>query len=110
MIITLKPAEGPDKNTFILQQYLDKGGTIRLEGPGIYDLNGPLLIGDDTALEFGPGVVIRRWILTFTVSTFSRKGNSAKLPPAEKCPCIFTGVSGISRLTNKFIPINRKRG
>ena len=51
MIITLNPAEGPDKNTFILQQYLDKGGTIRLEGPGIYDLNGPLLIGEGILAE-----------------------------------------------------------
>lgn len=60
MIISLNPADGPEKNTLILQQYLDRGGTIRLEQPGTYDLNGPFFIGDDTALEFGPGVIIRR--------------------------------------------------
>ena len=60
MIITLNPSDGPEKNTSVLQQYLDRGGTIRLEEPGTYDLNGPLFIGDDTALEFGPGVIIRR--------------------------------------------------
>lgn len=60
MVISLNPADGPEKNTVFLQQYLDQGGTIRLEQPGIYDLNGPLFIGDDTALEFGPGVIIRR--------------------------------------------------
>ena len=61
MIISLNPADGPEKNTLILQQYLDRGGTIRLEQPGTYDLNGPLFIGDDTALEFGPEVIIRRF-------------------------------------------------
>ena len=60
MIISLNPADGPEKNTLILQQYLDRGGTIRLEQPGTYELNGPFFIGDDTALEFGPGVIIRR--------------------------------------------------
>lgn len=60
MVISLNPADGPEKNTLLLQQYLDQGGTIRLEQPGTYDLNGPLFIGDDTALEFGPGVIIRR--------------------------------------------------
>lgn len=60
MIITLNPWDGPEKNTRLLQQHLDQGGTIRLEKPGTYDLDGPLFIGDDTALEFGPGVIIRR--------------------------------------------------
>ena len=60
MIAVLNPEDGPVRNTAILQKYLDDGGTVRLEQPGIYDLTGPLLIGSGTALEFGPGVVIRR--------------------------------------------------
>ena len=60
MIVKLKPEDGPVKNTAILQKYLDAGGTVRLEQPGTYELTGPLLIGSETALEFGPGVIVRR--------------------------------------------------
>ena len=60
MIVTLHPSDGPVRNTQIMQAFLDAGGTIRLEKPGTYDLMGPLYIGNDTALEFGPGVTIRR--------------------------------------------------
>ena len=60
MLIFLNPDNTPVQNTEFLQAHLDKGGTIRLEKPGVYDVTGPLFIGNDTALEFGPGVVIRR--------------------------------------------------
>ena len=50
----------PVQNTVLLQQALDQGGTIRVEEPGIYDVEGPLWIGSNTSLEFGAGVVIRR--------------------------------------------------
>ncbi len=60
MIVNLDSAEGAERNTERFQSYLDAGGTIRLEKPGVYDLTGPLFIGNDTALEFGAGVFIRR--------------------------------------------------
>lgn len=50
----------PVLNTQVLQTALDKGGIVRVEDPGSYEVEGPLWIGSHTALIFGPGVVIRR--------------------------------------------------
>ena len=50
----------PALNTKLLQSALDLGGTVRVETPGTYDVDGPLFIGSNTTLEFAPKVFIRR--------------------------------------------------
>ena len=47
-------------NVKALQKALDRGGTIRIDHPGVYNLNATVKIGSDTALEFGEGVYLRR--------------------------------------------------
>jgi len=54
------PEADAETNVKALQQALDLGGTVRVERPGVYDLNATLRIGSDTALEFGAGVYLRR--------------------------------------------------
>ena len=60
MIVNLKQNGDPAENTRILQQSLDHGGTVRIDQPGTYDFEGCLTIGDNTALECGAGVFLRR--------------------------------------------------
>lgn len=60
MIATLKIGENPAENTRLQQQYLDQGGTVRIECLGVYDCEGGLTLGDHTALECGAGVFLWR--------------------------------------------------
>lgn len=48
------------ENTIALQAMLDAGGTVRVEKPGIYQVEDTLLIGSNTALIFGAGVYLKR--------------------------------------------------
>ena len=54
------PGAAPGKNVRALQEALDRTGTVRVTTPGVYDLDGTVLIGSDTALECGAGVYFRR--------------------------------------------------
>ncbi|HJH05390.1 MAG TPA: hypothetical protein K8W19_15395 [Victivallis vadensis] len=56
----LSPDAAPGENVKALQAALDRTGTVRVTVPGIYDFNGTVLIGGNTALECGPGVFFRR--------------------------------------------------
>lgn len=54
------PGNDPQANVCALQRAVLSGGTVRVELPGIYDLNGTVELGDDTALVFGAGVYLRK--------------------------------------------------
>lgn len=54
------PGNNARANTTALQKAVDKTGTIRIEQPGIYDIDDTVYISSDTALVFGKGVYIRR--------------------------------------------------
>lgn len=58
--MNLSLTRDPIENTRLLQKALDKGGTIQVEGSGIYDVEGPLFISSDTTLKFEEGIKIRR--------------------------------------------------
>lgn len=60
MIITLDPKGNPAKNRETLQNALDLGGIVRVQTAGTYEISGTLFIGSDTALEFDPGITIKR--------------------------------------------------
>lgn len=48
------------ENRRILQELLDQGGTIRIEKPGVYEIEDTLYIKSHTHLIFGKGVVLKR--------------------------------------------------
>lgn len=48
------------ENRLALQKKLDRGGTVRIEEPGTYEIEGTLYIGSHTRLIMGKGVVVRR--------------------------------------------------
>ncbi|MEM6560714.1 MAG: hypothetical protein AAF656_03865, partial [Planctomycetota bacterium] len=54
------PANSPAQNVAAMQAALDRGGLVVLDEPGVYDVNETLLIGGDTTLRCGPGVVLRK--------------------------------------------------
>lgn len=54
------PDNTPDKNLRALQAAVDGGGHVVIDRPGVYDINGTVCIGDDTDLEFGAGVRLRK--------------------------------------------------
>lgn len=54
------PGNGGYENSLALQRAVDCGGDITVTVPGIYDLSEQINIGDDTAVYFGAGVIIRR--------------------------------------------------
>lgn len=54
------PQKDAKENTRAFQALLSKGGTIRIEEPGIYDIEDTLVIESNTHLIFGAGVKIRR--------------------------------------------------
>lgn len=59
-IVKLSPLDNGFKNAKILQEALDKGGDILVDGPGYYRISETLYIGDHTHLTFGEGVYIIR--------------------------------------------------
>ncbi len=54
------PGALPGDNVKALQSAIERGGTIQVDVPGVYDLDGTIRIGSDTALECGAGVYFRR--------------------------------------------------
>lgn len=54
------PAAGGRENRAALQRAVDRGGTIGVTRPGIYDLAGAVYVGSDTTLIFGAGVFLRK--------------------------------------------------
>ena len=48
------------ENRLALQALLDRGGTVRLEEPGVYEIDNTLVIRSNTRLICGPGVVLKR--------------------------------------------------
>ena len=63
------PQKSARENTVAIQTLLDQGGTIRIEEPGIYDIEDTLIIGSDTHLFFGAGVKLRR--ATSSIGSFA---------------------------------------
>lgn len=63
------PQKSARENTVAFQTLLDQGGTIRIEEPGIYDIEDTLIIGSDTHLFFGAGVKLRR--ATSSIGSFA---------------------------------------
>lgn len=57
---TLSPDNTGRENALILQEMLNEGGTIRIEEPGIYEIEDTLIIGSHTKLSFGAGVFLKR--------------------------------------------------
>ena len=58
------PSETATVNRTKLQELLDIGGTIVIDVPGIYDIDGTLYVGSDTELVCGKGVKIRKTATT----------------------------------------------
>lgn len=56
----LRPENCGRDNTLILQDLLNRGGTIRIERPGTYKIEDTLVIGSHTHLIFGAGVFVER--------------------------------------------------
>jgi hypothetical protein len=54
------PSETGVANIKALQAGFDKGGTIEVTKPGVYNVSGTAYIGDNTSLIFGAGVVIQK--------------------------------------------------
>ena len=54
------PGGAPDDNRHNLQALLDRGGDVVVDEPGVYGLDGMLVIHGGTALRFGRGVVLKR--------------------------------------------------
>lgn len=54
------PGNDGAANAAALQKAVDRGGEIRIEKPGIYDLADTIIIGSNTSLVFSQGVTIRR--------------------------------------------------
>jgi Glycosyl hydrolases family 28 len=54
------PLASPAKNVESIQKALDKGGHVHLSTPGIYLINQPLIIGDNTHLQLGNAVTIKQ--------------------------------------------------
>ncbi|MMZ57819.1 hypothetical protein D1872_197720 [compost metagenome] len=54
------PSNDAATNAVALQRAVDAGGMIRVEQPGIYDIDRAIKIGDNVTLNFGPGVFLRR--------------------------------------------------
>lgn len=59
-LLGLSPENSPAENVKILQSALDKGGTVIISQPGIYDIDKTLLIGPDTTFEFSNGAALRK--------------------------------------------------
>lgn len=56
----VSPANSGRENTLALQARLNKGGDIRIETPGTYEIEDTLVIGSHTRLMFGAGVLVKR--------------------------------------------------
>lgn len=54
------PKNTGKQNQIAIQALLDQGGTIRIEEPGVYEVEDTLLIGSHTHLLFGAGVFLKR--------------------------------------------------
>ena len=54
------PENTAARNTLALQRLLNKGGTIKIENPGIYEIEDTLYIKSHTGLYFGKGVFLKR--------------------------------------------------
>lgn len=54
------PAASGRDNAAALQRAVDQGGTIVVGRPGTYDIAATVLVGSNTALRFGHGVVLRK--------------------------------------------------
>jgi hypothetical protein len=54
------PAASGLRNAAALQRAVDRGGTILVSRPGIYNLAATVYIGSNTSLQFGPGVYLRK--------------------------------------------------
>ncbi len=53
------PGNDPACNRLNLRRALDLGGTVVVEAPGVYDVDGTLNLGSDTSLVFGNGTAVR---------------------------------------------------
>jgi hypothetical protein len=56
----LSPANSGEANRLIIQNALDRGGTVAVTEPGIYDIDSSLMIGSYTTLEFANGAALRK--------------------------------------------------
>jgi hypothetical protein len=54
------PTESGVNNQAALQRAVDQGGSIVINLPGTYKLAGTVYLGDNTALDFGAGVIIQK--------------------------------------------------
>jgi hypothetical protein len=54
------PTESGVNNQAALQKAVDQGGSISVNVPGTYKIAGTVYLGDNTALNFGAGVIIQK--------------------------------------------------
>lgn len=59
-LLGLSPEKSPSENRAILQSALDRGGTVVISEPGIYEIDGTLFIGSYTTLEFANGAALKK--------------------------------------------------
>lgn len=70
----LCPENTGRENTLILQEALNRGGTIRVEKPGTYEVEDTLVIGSHTHLIFGAGVFVKRAVSSVGSFAFVNRG------------------------------------
>ncbi len=59
-LLGLSPKNSGEENRRILQEALDKGGTVLVTAPGVYDISDTVYIGSHTTLEFANGAALRK--------------------------------------------------
>ena len=82
------------ENTLALQERLNVGGTIRLEMPGVYEIEDTLIIKSYTRLLFGAGVFLKRSVSS--VGSFAIINEGAF---TGKCDTDIT-IEGLRLITN----------
>lgn len=65
----ISPKNTGRENTLALQALLNEGGSIRIEKPGIYEIEDTLIVKSNTRLIFGAGVYLKR--SSSTVGSFA---------------------------------------
>lgn len=59
-LMGLSTANSGEENRRVLQEALDKGGTVCVTAPGVYDISDTVYIGSNTTLEFANGAALRK--------------------------------------------------
>lgn len=90
----LRPEQTGRDNTIALQRMLDKGGTVKIEEAGVYEVEDTLYLSSHTRLCFGFGVIIKRASSSSGSFVFTNKGAFHKEYDTD------ITIEGLTLLTN----------